>query len=106
MDWNSTFDSPAKKMIIMTSRLLSDAHRYILRCLDTHQTIVHCTIFTSISEVHPNSFSCFVDCFEIWCQLASLFGKNPASSVDIKLLNFIFSSQTTQVDYEIQIKGI
>ncbi|KAH7671220.1 Sec1-like protein [Dioscorea alata] len=49
--WNSAFECPAKKMIIMTSRLLSDAHRYILRCLDTHQTIVHCTIFTSISEM-------------------------------------------------------
>lgn len=37
----------------MTSRLLSDAHRYILRCLSTHQ--VHsCSIFTSISEVIPS----------------------------------------------------
>ncbi|KAH7671219.1 Sec1-like protein [Dioscorea alata] len=54
--WNSAFECPAKKMIIMTSRLLSDAHRYILRCLDTHQTIVHCTIFTSISEIAHSAY--------------------------------------------------
>lgn len=56
-DWNGNFD-PARKIVIMTSRLLSDAHRYILRCLSTHQ--VHsCSIFTSISEaahsIYPDS---------------------------------------------------
>ncbi|KAM0940481.1 putative sec1-like protein [Dioscorea sansibarensis] len=56
VDWNSAFECPAKKMVIMTSRLLSDAHRYILRCLDTHQTIVHCTIFTSISEIAHSAY--------------------------------------------------
>lgn len=48
--WNSNFIS-AKKMVVLTSHLLSDAHRYILRCLASHQAISHCTIFTSISEV-------------------------------------------------------
>ena len=37
--------------MVITSRLLSDAHRYILRCLSTHRGVRHCTIFTSISEV-------------------------------------------------------
>ncbi|KAJ0973285.1 hypothetical protein J5N97_021244 [Dioscorea zingiberensis] len=56
VDWNSMFQGPAKKMVIMTSRLLSDAHRYILRCLDTHKTIVHCAIFTSISEIAHSAY--------------------------------------------------
>ncbi|XWS41127.1 hypothetical protein CRYUN_Cryun17cG0053400 [Craigia yunnanensis] len=49
-DWNGNFD-PARKIVIMTSCLLSDAHRYILRCLSTHQGVHCCSIFTSISEV-------------------------------------------------------
>ncbi|XWS30046.1 hypothetical protein CRYUN_Cryun24cG0084400 [Craigia yunnanensis] len=49
-DWNGNFD-PARKIVIMTSRLLSNAHRYILRCLSTHQEVHCCSIFTSISEV-------------------------------------------------------
>ncbi|OMO83865.1 Sec1-like protein [Corchorus capsularis] len=49
-DWNANYD-PARKIVIMTSRLLSDAHRYVLRCLSTHQGVHHCSIFTSISEV-------------------------------------------------------
>ncbi|XVE86331.1 hypothetical protein DITRI_Ditri18aG0027100 [Diplodiscus trichospermus] len=49
-DWNGNFD-PARKIVIMTSRLLSDAHRYILRCLSTHKGVHCCSIFTSISEV-------------------------------------------------------
>lgn len=42
--------------MIITSQLLSDAHRYILRCLSTLQGIRSCTVFTSISEVfiHPS----------------------------------------------------
>lgn len=50
-NWNSASTDPATKMVVVTTRLLSDAHRYILRCLSTHQTIVDCRIFTSISEV-------------------------------------------------------
>ncbi|CAK9169778.1 unnamed protein product [Ilex paraguariensis] len=49
-DWNSEFDSPTK-IVVITSRLLSDAHRYILRCLSMQQSVRHCTVFTSISEV-------------------------------------------------------
>lgn len=50
VDWNSKSDA-ARKIVVITSRLLSDAHRYILRCLSTHQAVRRCTIFTSISEI-------------------------------------------------------
>ena len=50
-NWKSTSFEPATKMAVFTTRLLSDAHRYILRCLGTHQTIADCRIFTSIPEV-------------------------------------------------------
>ncbi|RVW28883.1 Sec1 family domain-containing protein MIP3 [Vitis vinifera] len=49
VDWKPNFD-PVRKIVVITSRLLSDAHRYILRCLSMHQGVRHCTIFTSISE--------------------------------------------------------
>jgi len=49
-DWNSKSDC-AKRIVIMTSRLLNDAHRYMLRCLSTHEGVQRCTVFTSISEV-------------------------------------------------------
>ncbi|KAE9586279.1 hypothetical protein Lal_00000982 [Lupinus albus] len=55
VDWNSSSD-PARKLVVITSRLLSDAHRYILRCLSSHQGVRHCTIFTSISEVSHSVF--------------------------------------------------
>lgn len=50
VDWSSKL-GPGRNIVIMTSRLLSDAHRYILRCLSLHHGVRHCTIFTSISEV-------------------------------------------------------
>lgn len=49
-DWNSTSD-PGRKIVVMTSQLLSTAHRFILRCLSTHKGVNCCTIFTSISEI-------------------------------------------------------
>ncbi|KAJ4963150.1 hypothetical protein NE237_023089 [Protea cynaroides] len=55
VDWNSNFGS-AKKMVVIISHLLSDAHRYILRCLSTHKTIIHCAIFTSISEMGHSAY--------------------------------------------------
>ncbi|CAJ1978791.1 unnamed protein product [Sphenostylis stenocarpa] len=55
VDWNSNSD-PARKLVAITSSLLSDAHRYILRCLSTHQVVRHCTIFTSISETAHSAF--------------------------------------------------
>ncbi|GAV61036.1 Sec1 domain-containing protein [Cephalotus follicularis] len=55
VDWNSNFD-PATKIVVMTSRLLSDAHRYILRCLTTHPGVCRCMIFTSISEIAHSAF--------------------------------------------------
>lgn len=55
VDWNSNSD-PARKLVVITSSLLSDAHRYILRCLSTHQVVRHCTIFTSISETAHSAF--------------------------------------------------
>lgn len=51
--WNL---ASAKKLVVFTSRLLSDAHRYILRCLTAHQGVRHCTIFTSISEVAHSAY--------------------------------------------------
>ncbi|KAK1266946.1 hypothetical protein QJS04_geneDACA000384 [Acorus gramineus] len=51
VDWSSASENPAKKMVVITSRLLSDAHRHILRCLSAHQRFVNCFIFTSISEI-------------------------------------------------------
>ncbi|KAM7259648.1 hypothetical protein ACFE04_015389 [Oxalis oulophora] len=54
-DWNTNFD-PATNILIITSRLLSDAHRYILRCLSTHQRVRRCTIFTSIPEVAHSAY--------------------------------------------------
>ncbi|PPS19862.1 hypothetical protein GOBAR_AA00736 [Gossypium barbadense] len=54
-DWNGSFES-ARKIVIMTSRLLSDAHRFILRCLSMHQGGHCCTIFTSISEVAHSAY--------------------------------------------------
>lgn len=61
-DWNSKFDC-SNRIVIMTCRLLNDAHRYMLRCLSTHEGVHRCTVFTSISEVqlYPCSqifFSC------------------------------------------------
>ncbi|XP_058087283.1 sec1 family domain-containing protein MIP3 isoform X2 [Magnolia sinica] len=56
VDWNSTSMDPTKKMVVITSRLLSDAHRYILRCLSAHQTVLCCTIFTSISEIAHSAY--------------------------------------------------
>ncbi|XP_057955432.1 sec1 family domain-containing protein MIP3 isoform X2 [Malania oleifera] len=55
VDWNSNCD-PTRKIVIMTSRLLSDAHRYILRCLSMHQAVRHCSIFTSISEIAHSAY--------------------------------------------------
>ena len=50
-------------MAILTTRFLSDAHRYILRCLRCHPSVKTCTIFTSISQVavHVNK-SLFAKC--------------------------------------------
>ncbi|KAJ4892183.1 Sec1 family domain-containing protein MIP3 [Raphanus sativus] len=48
-DWNSKFDC-SNRIVIMTCRLLNDAHRYMLRCLSTHEGVHRCTVFTSISE--------------------------------------------------------
>ncbi|KAH9318895.1 hypothetical protein KI387_020664, partial [Taxus chinensis] len=58
VDWYDMSKEPVQKMVVVTSHLLSDAHRYILRCLDMHRSIRHCTIFTSISE---NAHSACVD---------------------------------------------
>ncbi|KAL3632192.1 hypothetical protein CASFOL_025176 [Castilleja foliolosa] len=55
VDWNASSD-PARKIVVITSRLLSDAHRYILRCLSTLQTVHQCAIYTSISEIAHSSY--------------------------------------------------
>uniref|UniRef100_A0A0E0F2X7 Sec1 family domain-containing protein MIP3 n=1 Tax=Oryza meridionalis TaxID=40149 RepID=A0A0E0F2X7_9ORYZ len=55
-EWHSSFAHPARKIVVITSRLLSDAHRYILRCLGNHGTISHCTVLTAISEVGHSAY--------------------------------------------------
>ncbi|CAA0832707.1 Sec1 family domain-containing protein MIP3 [Striga hermonthica] len=55
VSWNPNSD-PARKIVVFTSRLVSDAHRYILRCLSTLQTVHHCAVYTSVSEVAHSSF--------------------------------------------------
>ncbi|KAG9459540.1 hypothetical protein H6P81_004048 [Aristolochia fimbriata] len=54
--WNTTSKILATKIVVFTSRLLSDAHRYILRCLTTNRTVLRCTIFTSISEISHSTY--------------------------------------------------
>lgn len=55
-DWHSSFAHPARKIVVITSRLLSDAHRYILRCLGNHGTVSHCTVLTAISETGHSAY--------------------------------------------------
>ncbi|KAG2639863.1 hypothetical protein PVAP13_2KG048500 [Panicum virgatum] len=55
-DWHSTFSHPVRKILVLTSRLLSDAHRYILRCLGNHGTVSHCTVLTAISEIGHSAY--------------------------------------------------
>lgn len=54
-DWNGRADS-TKKVVVMTSCLLSDVHRYIIRCLGAHPSIQSCYIFTSISEIAHSAY--------------------------------------------------
>ncbi|KAK3119510.1 hypothetical protein QOZ80_9AG0671570 [Eleusine coracana subsp. coracana] len=55
-DWTSNFSHPARKIVVITSCLLSDAHRYILRCLGNHGAISHCTVLTAVSEVGHSAY--------------------------------------------------
>lgn len=55
VDWRSNF-SDAKKVVVIISRLLSDSHRYILRCLSTHKTVLRCTVLTSIAEIAHSAY--------------------------------------------------
>uniref|UniRef100_A0A7N0TYM8 Sec1 family domain-containing protein MIP3 n=1 Tax=Kalanchoe fedtschenkoi TaxID=63787 RepID=A0A7N0TYM8_KALFE len=48
--------SPVKKLAVITSRLLSDVHRYILRCLNAHHGVSKCIILTSISEIAHSTY--------------------------------------------------
>ncbi|KAI4319742.1 hypothetical protein MLD38_033306 [Melastoma candidum] len=50
VNWTSKLQA-GQEVTIMSSRLLSDAHRYILRCLSSHPGVRRCTIFTCISEI-------------------------------------------------------
>ncbi|TVU04188.1 hypothetical protein EJB05_50213 [Eragrostis curvula] len=55
-DWNSSFLYPASKIVVITSCLLSDAHRYILRCLGNHVSVSHCTVLTAVSEIGHSAY--------------------------------------------------
>ncbi|KAJ8755692.1 hypothetical protein K2173_022635 [Erythroxylum novogranatense] len=54
-NWNSHSEAVVK-IVVITSCLLSDSHRYILRCLTSHEGVRRCTIFTSISEISHSSY--------------------------------------------------
>ncbi|CAN6295337.1 unnamed protein product [Urochloa humidicola] len=56
VDLHSKFAYPVRKIVVLTSRLLSDAHRYILRCLGNHGTVSHCTVLTAISEIGHSAY--------------------------------------------------
>eukprot|EP00249_Psilotum_nudum_P022712 c28618_g1_i1 orf=227-2896(+) len=57
--WSALHKGPVQKILVMTARLLSDAHRYILRCLRMHSSIKQCIILTSVSQeahsAHPDT---------------------------------------------------
>ncbi|CAH1423652.1 unnamed protein product [Lactuca virosa] len=55
IDWNQKNDD-LTKVVFFTCRLLSDAHRYILRCLTTLQCVSQCTIYISISETGHSAY--------------------------------------------------
>ncbi|XP_065872406.1 sec1 family domain-containing protein MIP3 [Euphorbia lathyris] len=55
VSWNAKSD-PATKIVVITSRLLSDSHRYILRCLSTLGSIQHFSVYTSISEIAHSAY--------------------------------------------------
>ncbi|KAL6870757.1 hypothetical protein ACP4OV_014605 [Aristida adscensionis] len=55
-DWHSSFSHPARKIVVLTSHLLSDVHRYILRCLGNHGTVSHCTVLTAVSEIGHSAY--------------------------------------------------
>lgn len=55
IDWNQKNDD-LTKVVFFTCRLLSDAHRYILRCLTTLQHVSQCTIYISISETGHSAY--------------------------------------------------
>lgn len=55
IDWNRKIED-RMKVVFFTCRLLSDAHRYILRCLITLQRVSQCTIYTSISEIGQSAY--------------------------------------------------
>ncbi|KAL3848739.1 hypothetical protein ACJIZ3_010621 [Penstemon smallii] len=52
----NTNSNLAMKIVVITSRLLSDAHRYILRTLTTLQSVHRCAIYTAISEVAHSAY--------------------------------------------------
>ncbi|CAN1351967.1 Sec1 family domain-containing protein MIP3 [Linum perenne] len=94
VNWNSNNDV-ARKIVVFTSRFLSDAHRYILRCLSTQENVHNCTIYTSISETShsvyhdsplgPDAYreyeSLLLQDFE---ELVKNCGKKADSSKDVK----------------------
>lgn len=55
IDWNQKSDD-LTRVVFFTCRLLSDSHRYILRCLTTLQRISQCTIYISISEIGHSAY--------------------------------------------------
>lgn len=55
IDWK-TDPSHVRKIVVITSCLLSDAHRYILRCLSMLRCVRCCAIYTAISEAAHSTY--------------------------------------------------
>ena len=66
-DWHSRFSHPLMKIVVLASRLLSDAQLYILQCLGNHGTVSHCTVLTAISEVLTHCKTMFLVMYSFKC---------------------------------------
>ncbi|CAM6109519.1 unnamed protein product [Calypogeia fissa] len=59
VSWRGTELEPVEKIVILTSRLLTESHQDVIRCLGMHPNVRQCTIWTSISEeahsAHPDT---------------------------------------------------
>ncbi|KAG6552592.1 hypothetical protein Mapa_005792 [Marchantia paleacea] len=59
VSWRGPDQETVEKIIMLTSKLLTDSHPHVLRCLRMHRSVKQCTIWTSISEeahgAHPDT---------------------------------------------------
>ncbi|KAL3692631.1 hypothetical protein R1sor_006282 [Riccia sorocarpa] len=59
VSWRGPSQDPVQKIVILTSKLLTDSHSHFLRVLRMHPSVKKCTIWTSVSEeahgAHPDT---------------------------------------------------